>query len=205
MICFGVVNAICSILFGSIMKYIGRIPIIIVGCITHGVLIIVLLFWRPSPDSPIIFFVISGLYGVGDAVWQTQINGIYGALFRRNKEAAFSNYRLWESVGFVIAYAYSITLCARMKLYILFSVLILGILGWVIVEIRHTRKVNFYCFFDFLEFFINRFIFFKQERRLKKLENEQNAQQDATATIPEDDETDDEKDDLEEDIVVTHL
>lgn len=204
MICFGVVNAICSILFGSIMKYIGRIPIIIVGCITHGVLIIVLLFWRPSPDSPIIFFVISGLYGVGDAVWQTQINGIYGALFRRNKEAAFSNYRLWESVGFVIAYAYSITLCARMKLYILFSVLILGILGWVIVEIRHTRKVNFFNF-DFLKFFINRFIFFKQERRLKKLENEQNAQQDATATIPEDDETDDEKDDLEEDIVVTHL
>ena len=31
MICFGVVNAICSIVFGSIMKYIGRIPIIILG------------------------------------------------------------------------------------------------------------------------------------------------------------------------------
>lgn len=25
MICFGVVNAICSIIFGSIMKYIGRL------------------------------------------------------------------------------------------------------------------------------------------------------------------------------------
>lgn len=31
MICFGVVNAICSIIFGSIMKYIGRIPIIALG------------------------------------------------------------------------------------------------------------------------------------------------------------------------------
>lgn len=31
MICFGVVNAICSIIFGSIMKYIGRIPIILLG------------------------------------------------------------------------------------------------------------------------------------------------------------------------------
>lgn len=47
--------------------------------------------------------------------------------------------------------------------------------------------------------------FILQERRLKKLENEQNAQQDQTAQIPEDEETDDEKDDLEEDIVVTHL
>lgn len=31
MICFGVVNAICSIVFGSIMKYIGRIPILALG------------------------------------------------------------------------------------------------------------------------------------------------------------------------------
>lgn len=62
-------------------------------------------------------------------------------LFRRNKEAAFSNYRLWESAGFVIAYAYSTTLCARMKLYVLFGNLVLGIIGYVIVEIRHRRKV----------------------------------------------------------------
>lgn len=72
----------------------------------------------------------------------TALIGIYGALFRRNKEAAFSNYRLWESAGFVIAYAYSTTLCALMKLYVLFSVLVLGILGWIIVEVRHRRKVR---------------------------------------------------------------
>ncbi|KAK9881598.1 hypothetical protein WA026_016467 [Henosepilachna vigintioctopunctata] len=68
----------------------------------------------------------SGLWGVGDAVWQTQVNGLYGTLFRRNKEAAFSNYRLWESMGFVIAYAYSTHLCARMKLYALLGVLCVG-------------------------------------------------------------------------------
>lgn len=75
MICFGVVNAICSIVFGSIMKYIGRIPIIILGTVTHGAIFGYMLIWRPHPDSPLIFFVISGLWGVGDAVWQTQING----------------------------------------------------------------------------------------------------------------------------------
>uniref|UniRef100_A0A1B0CEF0 Uncharacterized protein n=2 Tax=Lutzomyia longipalpis TaxID=7200 RepID=A0A1B0CEF0_LUTLO len=140
MICFGVVNAVCSIIFGSVMKYIGRIPIIILGIIAHGALFIVLLFWRPHPEHMWVFFTLSGLWGVGDAVWQTQINGIYGALFRRNKEAAFSNYRLWESAGFVIAYAYSTTLCARMKLYVMISVMILGIFGWIVVEIKHWRK-----------------------------------------------------------------
>lgn len=64
-------------------------------------------------------------------------------LFRRNKEAAFSNYRLWESAGFVIAYAYSTTLCARMKLYVLFGNLCIGVICYIIVEIRHRRKVEF--------------------------------------------------------------
>lgn len=68
--------------------------------------------------------------------------GLYGALFRRNKEAAFSNYRLWESVGFVVAYAYSTNLCARMKLYLLFGVLVCGMVGYTIVEIRQLKKVG---------------------------------------------------------------
>lgn len=139
-----------------------------IGTIVHGSIVIVMLFWRPHPESPLVFFAIAGLWGVGDAVWQTQINGmfipifknllgtklrekkliktlfpgLYGLLFRRNKEAAFSNYRLWESAGFVIAYAYSTTLCARMKLYVLFGNLVLGVIGYIIVEIRHRRKVS---------------------------------------------------------------
>ncbi|XP_055389960.1 UNC93-like protein [Condylostylus longicornis] len=193
MICFGVVNAICSILFGSIMKYIGRIPIITLGAIVHFTIITVMLFWRPHPSQPLIFFAMSGLWGVGDAVWQTQINGLYGLLFRRNKEAAFSNYRLWESIGFVVAYAYATTLCANMKLYILLAVITLGVLGYVIVEIRYRRK----------------------QKRIKKQEEEAAKKPiddiDPKTTIPAPlpidavEETDDEMDDLEEDIVVTHF
>ncbi|XP_058063122.1 UNC93-like protein [Anopheles bellator] len=181
MICFGVVNAICSIIFGSAMKYVGRIVIIILGAIVHGGCIIYLLYWRPHPDHQLVFFILSGLWGIGDAVWQTQINGLYGALFRRNKEAAFSNYRLWESVGFVIAYAYSTQLCARMKLYLLFGVLVCGMLGYTIVEVRQQKK----------------------EKRMKQLEEIPKQQQtDADRKAIEED---DEKDELEEDIVVTHL
>lgn len=75
MICFGVVNAICSVIFGSLMKYVGRFSIIVLGTVVHMGIFSYLLFWRPHPDHPLIFFVISGLWGVGDAVWQTQING----------------------------------------------------------------------------------------------------------------------------------
>ncbi|XP_070169963.1 UNC93-like protein [Polyergus mexicanus] len=180
MICFGVVNAGCSLLFGSLMKFVGRQPLMALGAIVHACLVVVLLMWKPHPDNPYIFYSVSGLWGVGDAVWQTQVNGLYGTLFRRNKEAAFSNYRLWESAGFVIAYAYSTHLCARMKLYVMLTVLITGTIGYIIVELLHRRK----------------------QRRLKAIAEDPKAAQ-IEANQPE--ETDDEKDDLDDEITITHL
>ncbi|XP_041987575.1 UNC93-like protein [Aricia agestis] len=180
MICFGVVNALCSLLFGTAMKYIGRFPILVMGAALHFSLIIWLLIWKPNPESPTVFFVISGLWGVGDAVWQTQINGIYGVLFRRTKEAAFSNFRLWESAGFVVAYAYSTHLCARMKLYVMMVVLIVGFAGYLIVELLHMRKT----------------------RRLKAIAENPVAAAEAAKQPPEED---DEKDEIDDDIIITHL
>lgn len=69
-------------------------------------------------------------------------SGLYGTLFRRNKEAAFSNYRLWESLGFVVAYAYSTKLCANMKCYVLLVVLVFGVIGYIIVEVNHNKNVK---------------------------------------------------------------
>lgn len=77
MICFGVVNAICSLVFGSLMKFVGRQPLMVLGAIVHVSLIVVLLHWKPNPDNPYVFYSVSGLWGVGDAVWQTQVNGTY--------------------------------------------------------------------------------------------------------------------------------
>ncbi|KYQ59183.1 UNC93-like protein [Trachymyrmex zeteki] len=182
MICFGVVNAGCSLLFGSLMKFVGRQPLMALGAIVHASLVVVLLMWKPHPDNPYVFFSVSGLWGVGDAVWQTQVNGLYGTLFRRNKEAAFSNYRLWESAGFVIAYAYSTHLCARMKLYVMLTVLIIGTIGYIIVELLHRRK----------------------QRRLKAIAEDPKAAQ-AAAEANQLEETDDEKDDLDDEIIITHL
>lgn len=64
---------------------------------------------------------------------------LYGILFPREKEAAFANYRMWESLGFVIAFAYSTFICLEYKLYIVLAVLLLSAITYPMVE-YHEHK-----------------------------------------------------------------
>lgn len=56
-----------------------------------------MLFWRPHPESPLVFFAIAGLWGVGDAVWQTQINGTI--LAHTLLQIVFSNARFFFNLS----------------------------------------------------------------------------------------------------------
>uniref|UniRef100_A0A8C3VEP4 Protein unc-93 homolog A n=1 Tax=Catharus ustulatus TaxID=91951 RepID=A0A8C3VEP4_CATUS len=138
MICFAAVNSLCSLLFGKISQFTGRK--FLFALVANTASIIALLLWKPHPKQFAVFFVFPALWGLADAVWQTQTNGLYGILFEKHKEAAFANYRLWESLGFVIAYGYSTKLQAYIKLYILLSVLVLSMVTYGAVEYLEARS-----------------------------------------------------------------
>lgn len=74
MICFGVSNAIAAIFGGRIVSKTGRSPMIAFGLVLHVCLLITLLMWRPHSGNKEMYFLISGLWGIADAVWLVHIN-----------------------------------------------------------------------------------------------------------------------------------
>ncbi|XP_034555728.1 protein unc-93 homolog A isoform X2 [Notolabrus celidotus] len=140
MMCFGAANSLCSFLFGRLAQYVGRATLFYLAAALNFGCIIGLLYWRPHPGELAVFFVFPALWGMADAIWQTQTNSLYGVLFPRDKEAAFANYRMWESLGFVIAFAYSTFLCLEYKLYILLAVLVLTMITYPIVEYKEYKN-----------------------------------------------------------------
>ncbi|KAA0203303.1 hypothetical protein HAZT_HAZT001971 [Hyalella azteca] len=81
MICFGVFDALFSYCCSPMVKRVGRVPIFCFASLLHSCLIAVLFLWVPNPEQMYVFFVIPALWGICDAVWQTQMNGEFLVYF----------------------------------------------------------------------------------------------------------------------------
>ena len=60
-------------------------------------------------------------------------------MFSDAKEAAFSNYRLWESLGFIAAYLLTSFSCLWVTTWIALGVLVAGMTGYGIIEMKLRR------------------------------------------------------------------
>ncbi|GBM49573.1 UNC93-like protein [Araneus ventricosus] len=137
-ICYGVVSAVMDCSSGFLVKWMTRMPVFLLAASAHLTMFIVLLLWGPQSDNYALYFILSGVYGIGASVWWSQIIAFYGVIFKENEEPAFSNFYFWSSLGFSIAYAYSDVLCTAVKIYILIALLLLAIAAYVGVEFRHS-------------------------------------------------------------------
>ena len=145
LIIYGVCNAISSLSIGVIRNHIGRLPIFLLGASINAAVIIFLLVWTPDSEREWVFFVIAGIWGIADGVWLTQVNALYGFLFANDKEAAFSNYCLWESTGFLIAFILQTQVCIKAKLWILLASIVMGMAGYLMIEIREKSNKEKTC------------------------------------------------------------
>ncbi|ELU11750.1 hypothetical protein CAPTEDRAFT_23613, partial [Capitella teleta] len=141
-ISYALTAAIISFTSGHMIRLIGRPPVFIFAFLSHIGCNIAWMFWQPDTGGTWIFFLFAAVWGIGDAIMQTQTNAFYGVLFSGSSEAAFSNYRMWEAFGIIFSLSYSSYLCISVKLYIMMSMLVIGMVGYFATEIIHRRQVK---------------------------------------------------------------
>jgi len=143
LIVFGICDALASVGFGFIIKKIGRIPIFILGALINILVIIVMFSWAPTASAVGVVYLLAALWGTADAIWQTQINALYGVLFASDEEAAFSNYRLWESMGFLLAFITQASgVCVFPKLILALFFLAIAMAGYLMLEMLERKEAR---------------------------------------------------------------
>lgn len=157
MIAFGISNAIAAALAGGASKIIGRNKILLFALIVHGALMLWMRQWIAVANDFIAYCSMAAIWGLVDGIWLVIINcelkalehsfhfrtfisfnnssifssneAYYGILFTGNEEAAFSNFRLFEASGSVIAYSLSPMLHTDTKIVSIFVLMIIGSIG----------------------------------------------------------------------------
>ncbi|CAG5045199.1 unnamed protein product [Parnassius apollo] len=139
MMTYGVADAIGCVVSGYLAKVTGRLPLLSTAALIQTGLFVTILIWNPHHNEAYAFYLIAALWGLCDALWVVQINSYYGVLFPGRVEAAFSNFTLWGSVGYIVAYIISPHFRTNTKTYLLISLLTIGVSLYFVVEYRDRK------------------------------------------------------------------
>ncbi|GFS60795.1 UNC93-like protein [Nephila pilipes] len=141
-LCYGVMCGLSSVLSGCLVRHVGRRIIFTTAAVVNAVSLAYLLLWSPNSNSPKMFFIASGLWGIQVGIIWSQLRALYGVFFKSDEEAAFSAFHMWSALGACLAFAYSNFFCTSLKIYVMLAVSVLGFTGYFIAEVSHSKKLK---------------------------------------------------------------
>ncbi|CAF1283621.1 unnamed protein product [Rotaria sordida] len=106
MITYGVTASVCSVIVGWLGRYRIRVPCYILGALLCYASYIVMFLWKPVPSQVYILFILVGMKGIASAIWDPIEAALYGSLFEKKEEAAYSNMWLGQNVDYLVVYLY---------------------------------------------------------------------------------------------------
>lgn len=135
---FGLANGLACILFGKLSDWVGRPPIIAYGVIVHTLIFLFLLTWSVTANAHTVLYTVAWFYGTADAAFCTQIYATIGVRFSNDMEAAFSTYRMWNSIGMAGAFYASAHWAWHSKVIFLILLVGLSALGYITLLISDS-------------------------------------------------------------------
>uniref|UniRef100_A0A0E0JBB1 UNC93-like protein 3 n=1 Tax=Oryza nivara TaxID=4536 RepID=A0A0E0JBB1_ORYNI len=145
---YGAADAVCALVAGRLTSGLhSATSIVSVGAILHAVVLFwLLLFYSPMGGllGAAVPLFIGALWGVGDGVLHTQLSALLGLLFEDVKEAAFAQWRVWQSGAIAVIFFLSpnITLQAMLILMAIALIISFGsfLLLTLVVEKPSTTR-----------------------------------------------------------------
>jgi len=150
MVAFGAADVVGSFVFGKLSDVIGRPPVLVFGFVCQTAVALSLLFADVAPGEWAPLLVCAAVWGFGDASWNTQISAILGELFPHSLNAAFANFKLFQSLLMGVAFLLGSILSSRPKLYLWLLVVflvvsivcVLAALAMDKAEKRKAKKIS---------------------------------------------------------------
>lgn len=140
---FGATSAVFGLLAGYATKYTGRTAVFMFGYIIHAVVLLAQQYWPLDYSDTATIALVSGGWGISAVILDVQISAFIGCVYPENSAPVIANFILFQILGNSLWRIFSQNMCLHVQLYVIFSLLVASITGYVIIEIVlrvHSRK-----------------------------------------------------------------
>ncbi|PVD38562.1 hypothetical protein C0Q70_01178 [Pomacea canaliculata] len=142
MVCYGAMCSVSSYVNQALATRVRRSCFITIACALNASMLIFLRVWQPHPDTYVPLFIVTGLWGFADGIWNVQTNCLMASMFADHYEDAFTGFRVGQGLGGALVMSYSQFLCMAVKIYMMLAAVVVVFAGYVGAEvlIRRDRK-----------------------------------------------------------------
>ncbi|KAI0503496.1 hypothetical protein KFK09_014430 [Dendrobium nobile] len=140
---YGAADAISSLLAGRYTSGLSSVTIIVsIGSFLQISVLLWLLFGyslSPGVLGSVLPLLIGAIWGVGDGVFNTQLNALFGMLFKRDTEAVFAQFKVWQSAAIAVVFFLSPAIGLEAMVIVMIVALFIAISAFLFLTL-HIEK-----------------------------------------------------------------
>ncbi|GAB4833794.1 hypothetical protein Ancab_032043 [Ancistrocladus abbreviatus] len=144
---YGAFDALCSVVAGRFTSSLSSITWIVAGgSFAQAVMLlwILLKYSTTSGALGIIYpLLMASALGIGDGVFNTQLNALLGMLFKHDMEAAFAQLKLWQSGSIAVVFFLMPYVSLRVMVLIMLLVLLVAVSAFFHLTLRVERAFTY--------------------------------------------------------------
>ncbi|OVA03523.1 Ion channel regulatory protein [Macleaya cordata] len=143
---YGAFDAICSLAAGRFTSGLSSITVITpCGLIVQAVVLLWILL-NYSVTSGVLGYMypllMAAMLGIGDAVFNTQLNALLGILFRHDTEGAFAQLKVWQSASIAVVFFLSPHITLQAMLILMLAALCVAMAGFLFLTLHVERAFS---------------------------------------------------------------
>ncbi|KAB1224042.1 UNC93-like protein 3 [Morella rubra] len=142
---YGAFDAICSVAAGRLTSGLTSITWIVSGgAFIQAIVFLWLLLMLTSGVlgfmSPLLM---AAMLGIGDGVFNTQLNALIGMLFKHDMEGAFAQLKVWQSASIAVVFFLSTFISLKAMLVVMLAALCLSYAGFLFLTLKVEKAFSF--------------------------------------------------------------
>ncbi|XP_076449135.1 protein unc-93 homolog A-like isoform X2 [Babylonia areolata] len=137
---FGVLTAAQAVGMNYAAKLLGRRILFTSAAIADLSVNVAMLSWNPTGTKIGYLFILPCFSGFAEGIFQAQFNSLVAMVFPKQVTGAFATYHTSKATAFTLTFVLARFLCLYQRLYVSLTLSILGLLGYIIVEVMLHRS-----------------------------------------------------------------